>query len=68
MMGRQDLELGQCPECFGTGRDGKNRKRACPHCDGTGTAWYCENCGGRYGVECVDEVMDQSHCAKEKKA
>ena len=66
MLGRQDLEKSACKDCDGAGRSVRNRKRPCPTCDGRGWIWLCMNCGGVYGVDCVDTVMDQSSCEKEK--
>lgn len=66
MMGRQDLARRICRACAGTGQSAKNRKRACPDCAGTGQEWFCARCGGTYGKDCVDTVLDQAHCNKEK--
>ena len=50
--------------CDGSGRSAKNRQQPCPGCKGEGIEWVCKNCGGVYGKECVDTVMDQSYCGK----
>jgi len=66
MMGRQDLEEVMCPTCRGQGADQRNRNRRCPACFGTGKADRCMHCGGIYGVQCKDEVLDQTWCMKGK--
>jgi len=44
-MGRLDLVSRRCPDCLGTGRDRKKKKRKCPVCGGTGYVGQCPECG-----------------------
>ena len=64
MMGRLDVTHKTCQSCGGAGRDRRKRKRPCPACSGTGQAPYCTKCGGLYGEQCVDTVMDQTYCSR----
>lgn len=66
MIGRQDLVYNTCPTCKGKGHDPKKRTRPCPSCARSGKAPYCANCGGLYGVQCVDTCMDQTYCGRPK--
>jgi DnaJ-class molecular chaperone len=64
MMGRMDLELRTCPECKGSGKDPRNRKRLCPRCGGNGKAEYCTSCCEFMPCRGTEPVFDQTHCAK----
>ena len=65
MIGRLDLYDRTCADCNGRGKSSKNRKRACEFCSGTGMESGCKFCGGTYGKDCVDDVIDQTYCSKE---
>lgn len=64
MMGRMDLELRTCPECKGSGKDPRKRKRLCPRCGGTGKAEYCTSCCEFMPCRGTEPVFDQTYCSK----
>lgn len=41
---RMDLISRRCPDCLGSGRDRKKKKRRCPVCHGTGYVAWCPKC------------------------
>ena len=43
-MERLDLVSRRCPDCLGSGRDRKKKKRKCPVCGGTGYVGWCPKC------------------------
>jgi hypothetical protein len=64
MLGRMDLVRRTCPHCSGTGKDPKKRTRPCPTCSGEKKALFCRQCGGLYGEDCVDTMLDETYCSK----
>lgn len=64
MFGRQDLYDRPCATCSGSGKSPKKRTRACESCKGSGKESGCRFCGGTYGKDCVDILLDQSVCSK----
>lgn len=46
MLGRLDVAYDvPCPDCKGSQRDPKKRKRLCPRCEGHGVVGRCLSCG-----------------------
>jgi len=65
MFGRMDLAPAVCPDCTGSGKDPRKRKRQCLRCGGTGRVECCSSCG--HLMPCPgtnDKVFDQSYCNK----
>ena len=70
MFPRLDLVSVQCPECRGSGKSPRNRKRPCIRCSGDKVISKCKSCGCLMPCPGTDEgVFDQTYCSlPDKKA
>ena len=67
MFGRLDISLKTCPDCQGSGKDPRKRKRPCPRCQGTGQAEFCKSCGEWIPCPGTDpNILDQSYCTQRR--
>ena len=65
MLGRVDLVSAECPDCDGSGKNPRKRKRPCPRCGGTGLVSCCSSCGHLMPCPGTDiDIFDQTYCSK----